>query len=346
MSIQTSFAEVASWMVSGYSYLKSHFRTQVKGSQYIDENIHFLRSTIASGGLSDNLHSDQDISRFFRIFLDLAGIISCTKGQFEPSLKIGDIKLIGKRRDIAGILNSGQTSIDDWLSSILFQGWARLHEPDIIISDDLRYKLSKHGKNCDFKVVGKKIPSTLIECKRINTNLSNKTQDQIFENLINKIVFKCDQAEKQFTSTIRNLDKRSWVKTIIIDISSYGDDSKIAIPDGSVIGLCEQYIQQINEQLSNARIKGIDQIILAWTNVFFFNNAPRALAYYTHSLTLGNTQVDDSNFKYSGWTVEFYPRPGKNPSKYLELRLSATARSYNWIYLSWKNMTGNLIKIR
>ncbi len=112
-----------------------------------------------------------------------------------------------------------------------------------------------------------------------------------------------------------------------------------------MIGLSESYIQQINEQMNTAKITGIDQIILSWTNIFFFNDAPRALALYTRSLSLEEIQPISPRFEYSGWTAEFYPRPGKDPSKYLELRLSETARSYNWIHLSWKNMTGNLVKI-
>ena len=94
------------------------------------------------GDLSSQKNSEQQITKFFRLFLDMAGIISTTKGGFEP-IEIGDVKFLGSKRDISGILSSGQVSIEDWICSILLQGWVRMHEPEMVVSDDLKTKIWK-----------------------------------------------------------------------------------------------------------------------------------------------------------------------------------------------------------
>jgi hypothetical protein len=48
------------------------------------------------------------------------------------------------------------------------------------------------------------------------------------------------------------------------------------------------------------------------------------------------------NIYYSGWTVEIYPSP-KNLGKAKELRISSTARSLDWIKLSWYSAIDKLI---
>jgi len=94
--------------------------------------------------------------------------------------------------------------------------------------------------------------------------------------------------------------------------------------------------------LVKEEIKGIHQLVLAWSDVFFFKGVPRALAYYTKPIPIEGTNLANPQLNYEGWTVEFYPR-GKDLCKYLELRLSKTARSFEWIYLSWLSVTDNLI---
>lgn len=179
MSIRTSFSELVSSMISAYAHLRNHVGKKATDIRYLDESIRFLTQLKSRGSLSTQNNSEREIARFFRIFLDIAGIASATKGQFEP-LSIGDIKLTGKKRDVSGILRGGQTSVDDWVCSILFQGWIRMHEPDLLISDDLRYKISKYGKNCDFEVFGAKISRTLVECKRLHPfDLSKSYEDDV-----------------------------------------------------------------------------------------------------------------------------------------------------------------------
>jgi len=310
MSIKTSFSDLVGSMISAYAYLRNHAGKKATGIRYLDETIQFLTQLKSKGNLSTHNYSEKEIARFFRIFLDIAGIVSATKGKFEP-LSIGDVRLIGKRREVSGILSGGQTSVDDWICSTLFQGWVRMHEPDLRISDDLRYKISKYGRNCDFEVVGSRITSTLIECKRLHPfYLDKKFEDDV---------------------------------PLIVDISSYGDNCSKDITDGRKVGLDEKTeIVALLAQLAKEKIRGINQLTLAWSDVFFFSGAPRALAYYTKSMVIDNMDMAQPGLSYAGWAVEFYPT-GKDLHKYQELRLSKIARSCEWIHTSWLSSTDNLV---
>jgi len=128
-----------------------------------------------------------------------------------------------------------------------------------------------------------------------------------------------------------------------VDIATYGENCSRYIRDGRMVGLDEKTeIADLLAQLARVQIKGIHLLVLAWSDVFFFEEAPRALAYYTKSMVIDDVNMAKSRLSYAGWTVEFYPR-GKELHKYLEFRLSKTARSCEWIHASWLSTTDNLV---
>ena len=110
-----------------------------------------------------------------------------------------------------------------------------------------------------------------------------------------------------------------------------------------MVGLDEKTeINTLLSQLREEQIKGIHQLILAWSDTFFFRGNPKALVYYTKSIPLDDANLAEPRLNYTGWTIEFYPK-GKDLNKYLELRLSKMARSFEWIHTSWLSLTDNLI---
>jgi len=342
----TSFSELVNSMISAYGYLSDYVGKKATNIGYINETLQFLIRLESKGNLSTKNNTDKEIAQFFRIFLDLAGIVSATKGQIEP-LSIGDIKLIGKKKDISGLLSTGQTSVDDWICSVLFQGWVRMHEPDLSISRDLRYVISKYGgRRCDFEVVGTKVPRTLVECKRLHPHpfySDKKFENDVLGLVTRKILDNCSTAKKQFDDAESSLSNGRRIRTLIVDVSSYGENCLRHVRNGIMIGLDEKtQIKTIMSQLAKEEINGIHQLVLAWSDVFFFKGARRALVYYTKPIAIDGTNLTNPQLNYEGWTVEFYPM-GKGLSKYLELRLSNTASSFRWIRASWFSLTDNLL---
>jgi len=343
ISSKTSFPQMINSIIYMYVLLRDYVDKKATGIRYLNDTINFLEQLQTKGNMSTHNSSEKEINRFFRTFLDSAGFVGVTKGQFTP-ISIGDIDSIGKKRDVAGILAGEQSSIDDWISSILFQGWIRI-TANFAISKDLRYEISKYGENCDFEITGNGITTTLVECKRLHPYDESKWEpsEHSINSLTQKILDKCSEARKQFENTEIIRDNLPCNRTLIVDISSYGENSLGDIRDGKKVGLDgEGEIKGILDQLINYQIKGIGELILSWTNTFFFEENPRAIVYYTQSITLDNKYVKEPKLGYSGWSVEFYPK-GKESHEYLELRLSPIALSPSWIRASWHSTTDNLI---
>ena len=298
------------------------------------DSIEFLRSLRDTKVLYTSNISADNIYRFFSLLLDASGIISATEGTFD-SFSIGDTKHIGKNKDIKGILSGKEEGIRDWMCSVLFQGWVKHDKPNLQISKDLRYVLPKEQKACDFKILGKNISPALVECKRIHPEATNPSP-----NIIEKILEKLDEAKGQLKRTERYLNEGGFHKIVILDVASYGDNTVCEQGIMKVVGFQEDsHITSIIDELRRAQVSEIDEIIICWSNLYYFQGYPRAFAYYTRQIPLSQKPA---NISYTGWTIEYYPR-GKDTRDYLELRISSIARSSAWIKASWHSTTDNLV---
>ena len=337
MSKRWSLNELVEKIINVYTFLMSQ-------KQEGEDTIEFLKTLRSIPHLSALNMSADKIVRFFRILLDTSGIISATEGSYD-SFDIGNPEHIGTKKDIRGKLSGRKEGIRDWMCSILFQGWVKNNNPNFYISKDLRYLLPKDWKACDFKISGDNVLPTLVECKRIHPERIDKSAD-----IIKKIVKKISEAKGQFESTEEFLKEGDLYRLVILDISSYGDNSIRELDNMKIAGLqADSDIASIIKQqdaiiekplLKQEQISGIDGITICWSNLHYFEGYPRAFAYYTQPIRLN--QKLDNNTNYQGWTIEFYPN-SKHATDYSELRISPVARSRAWIKASWYSSTDNLL---
>jgi len=300
------------------------------------KRVEFLKSMMGQQHLSTTSVSNEDICEFFRSLLDATGIVSATGGNLQESFQLGDQSLLGNTSDIRGVFSSADDKISDWICSTLFQGWVRIS--GLKIGKDLRYLIKGQGRACDFLVTHTGALPTLIECKRIHPAIGGKSITETMSEVKTKALDKTGDAKTQFASTEKFLGNGPYYRLVVFDISSYGDT--FGSEDMSIIGFKEKSdISSLVSDLQKEPPTGIDEICICWSNLYYFEGAPRVLAYYTKPL---NFSSRTGAVNYQGWTVEFYP-VGKNTEKYRELRVSNVGRSSSWVITSWRNLTDNLL---
>lgn len=304
------------------------------------KRVEFLKTMRGQQHLSTMSVSNEEILEFFRSLLDATGIVSATGGKLQEFFQLGDWTLLGKISDIRGIFSSADDKISDWMCSTLFQGWVRINGSGLKISRDLRYQIKGHGRVCDFLVTHTSAPPTLVECKRIHPAMGEKSITEIMSEVKTKALDKTGEAREQFANTEKILGNGPYYRLVVFDISSYGDTLSQRNRDMSVIGFKEKpNIDSLASDLQKEPPTGIDEMCVCWSNLYYFKDAPRVLAYYTKPL---NFSSGTGHVNYQGWTVEFYP-VGRNTEKYKELRVSAVGRPCSWIIASWKSTTDNLL---
>ena len=304
------------------------------------KRVEFLKRMRGQQHLSTNSVSNEGILEFFRSLLDATGIISATDGNLQESFQLGDWTLLGKIRDIRGVFSSPDGNISDWMCSTLFQGWVRINDSGLKISRDLRYQTEGQGRVCDFLVTHTSAPPTLVECKRIHPAMGGKSVTEIMSEVKTKALDKTGEAREQFANTEKILGNGPYYRLVVFDISSYGDTVTQRNRDMSVIGFKEKpNIDSLASDLQKGPPAGIDEICVCWSNLYYFKDAPRVLAYYTKPLKFNSTT---GQVNYQGWTVEFYPM-GQNTEEYKELRVSGVGRPSSWIIASWKSTTDHLV---
>ncbi len=303
------------------------------------KRVEFLKNMRAQQHLSTTSVSNAEILEFFRSLLDVTGIISATGGNLQESFQLGDLTLLGKRNDIRGVFSSADDDISDWMCSTLFQGWVRINNSGLKIGRDLRYLTKGQGRVCDFLVTHTGTSHTLVECKRIHPATGGKSIAETMPKVKTKALDKTDEARVQFANTEKFLGNGPYYRLLVFDISSYGDSFTQRNKDVSVIGFKEKSdIDSLVSDLQKEPPTGIDEICICWSNLYYFEGAPRVLAYYTKPLNFSRTGA----VNYQGWTVGFYPI-GQNTEKYKELRVSNVGRSSSWVIASWKSTTDNLL---
>lgn len=265
MSKQWTFKELIDKAINVYSSLSKRNTDK--------DSIEFLRSLRDTKVLSTSNISDDNIYRLFSLLLDALGIISASEGTFD-SFSIGDTKHIGKKKDIKGTLSGNEEGIRDWMCSVLFQGWVKLNKPNFQISKDLKYVLPKEQNACDFKISGETIPPTLVECKRIHPEGINSSPD-----IVEKILSRLPKAKDQLNCTEKYFNEGDFHKIVILDVASYGDNTVREQGIMKVVGLKEDSdITAIIHRLKHEQVNEIDEIIICWSNLYYFQGYPRAFA--------------------------------------------------------------------
>lgn len=309
-------------------------------SNYISDTIKYLKSTNNINNISGGKASNQEMFHFFKLLLDVVGLVSASEGCLNP-IRLGNTKLIGRKRDLKGVYKGEDNSVDESMCATLFQGWVKSVKLPYVISKDLKNCLPKELQACDFLLQGENGLSILAECKRVHSNIAISSPKELVERVIEKTENWVANAIVQFESTEKYFGSTEYNRCLIFDISDYGKDCTHVFKDYTIVGLLDNdEISRIISALEALKIEGIDEIVFCWSNLYLFEEKPRALAYYT--IPFKTNRKANVTLGYSGWTIEYYPL-GKQTDVYRELRISSVARPPAWIKTSWHGYTDQLI---
>ena len=308
-------------------------------SNYIVDSINFLNNYNNISDFVAGKVSNQEIYHFLKLLLDVVGLVSATEGSLQP-IKLGDTKLIGRKRDLMGVYKGDDSNVDQNMCATLFQGWIKNKNSLFKISKDLRNVVPKNLQTCDFLLEGKK-NQTLVECKRVHSIKEIKDNNDLITNIVKKSVDWIDKSISQFESTEKFLNENNYYRHLILDISAYGKNCLSDFGDYNIVGLLKsKEIKQIIADLETHEFAGIDEITFCWSELYVFKNKPRTFVYRTTPFKINKDTP--SLFNYEGWTIEFYPL-GKKTNEFKELRISSITRPQAWIKASWQSCTDNLI---
>ena len=275
--------------------------------------------------------SIEDISFFMQILLDAISICAATDSKSDDlqNFKLNNLELLGSLKDRRSELlkTKKNQNIEDWLSSVLLQGWINNNGIPKISVADLRFdKRFISIKKCDFKVDFDTEYFELIECKRIHP----EKRESSFFDMINKIYDKINKAIIQIRETEKVLTVRSNCRTLFLDISSYNNNFLNIDKYINVTGFNEKeiirIIKNISINLKNGHINSnIDRIILTWKNIVFFDDIPIALIQDSFPIIVKPDILNSIDYK--GWTIEVNTRN----TIFTSIRVSSTARNLAWI---------------
>jgi|GEM_PF-6100288 len=281
-----------------------------------------------------------DIYDFFNLVVDIVGLVSASEGSLEPLLKLGDTKLIGRRKEIKGVYKGDDDTIAQNMCALLFQGWIK-NQKIFEISKDLKNIVTRGRSACDFLLENKGQKKILVECKRIHSTKDFDSYDEFIKAISKKSVGWVEKSLDQIESTENYFDEGRAERHVLIDVSSFGKKLHRDFRDCTIIGLLSRYeIKDIIKNIKEFCVVDIDCVTLCWSEVYVFENKPRAIAYRSETFSINDFKTMFAN--YGGWTVEFYPL-GKQTSEFKELRISKVARSKDWIKASWLSCTDNLV---
>jgi phosphopantetheine adenylyltransferase len=282
---------------------------------------------------------------FSKILLNAIGICGASGSKKDDlsSFKITNIELLGSLKNRRAILlkTEDNSKINDWLYSILIQGWLNIQgEPKTPLSD-LRNNIMFNKKSvCDFKRDYGVNHFELVECKRIHPK---KQID--FSALIKKIRDITDYAYDQISETEKILRKRAECKTIFLDISEYNKTASSYDNNISIIGYRSIEILKIwnavFNYINNDFTKKIpDRIMITWNNAVYYKDVPIALVYNVHPVII-KKDILIKPIEYKGWTIGLYNKTIN--SRHL-ITVSSKSRSLAWIKAMYCNASGILIK--
>jgi len=304
----------------------------------VQDTLYFLQA-FERCPLSPQEYTTEQLSHFFRLLLDTAGLLAATSGDF-PTFALGGLSSLGTPADVAGILSDTDSRCADWACSTLFQGWARAATPPLEIGKDLRYSVPKGAKACDFLANDGKC-DLLIECKRIHPTRSAGSFPEVLDHVAHKAFNKALQASEQFESSARHLRLGHHKRLLILDIAAYGDGTVRRTDDMQVVGMgLEEDIIPLAEAMAEKGHMGrTDELTLCWSSLYHFEGYPCTLVYHTYSFDTAGFAMPSPT--YRGWTVEFFPVVGRG-SNYRELRIAVRAEKEAAIRFTWLNLSGRL----
>ena len=340
MSRNLSFHQLIKEIISIYSTLiLEKVLSDDEKSNYILNSIKFLNNYNNISDFVVGKASNQDIYHFLKLLLDVVGLVCATEGSLQP-IKLGDTKLIGRKRDLMGVYKGDDSSVDQNMCATLFQGWIKRKNFPFKISKDLRNVVPKNLQSCDFLLEGKR-NKTLVECKRVHFINEIKDNNDLITNIEKKSIDWINKSIPQFESTEKFLNEKNYYRHLILDISAYGKNCISDFGDYNIVGLLEsKEIKQIIANLETYEFAGIDEITFCWSELYMFEDKPRTFVYRTTPLKIN--KKTPSLFNYEGWTIEFYPLE-KKTNEFKELRISSVARSQAWIKASWYSCIDNLL---
>lgn len=340
MSTHISFRKLAQSMTEIYeSILDQKLITENKQNNSILSSVKFMKDMANIDNFVVGDVANSDIFDFFTLLVDVVGLVSASEGSFEP-LKLGDTKLIGRKKEIKGVYKGNDDTIAQNLCALLFQGWIK-NQNIFKISKDLKNIVTKGKRACDFLLENKGQTKILVECKRIHPTKIFDSYNDFIESISKKSVSWIEKSLDQIKSTEEFFGGSRAERHVLIDISSFGKNCYRDFEDCAIIGLLYQNeIKDIMQNIKNHSTNDIDCVTLCWSEVYIFENKPRAMTYRSETFSIKDYKSKFVN--YGGWTVEFYPL-GKQTDEFEELRISKVARSKAWIKASWHACTDNLL---
>lgn len=337
---KTSFHQLSKELINIYGTISEKIPSDNEKSNYIIDCINFLNDFSKINDFVVGNVSEKEIYFFLKLLLDAVGLVSATEGSLQP-IKLGNIELISRKRDLKGVYKGNDNSINQNMCATLFRGWIKSNKLPIEISKDLKNIVPKGKRSCDFLIEGNG-NQILVECKRIHPIKEIKSIDLII-NIIKKSESIIKDAILQFKSMEKCLKKTNSHRHLILDISAYGENRIKEDENYNIIGLSEsKEIKQIINHFKAHNPIGIDVITFCWSEIYIFENKPRVLVYRTTPFKINNNTPN--LFNYDGWTIEFYPS-GKKVNEFKELRISSIARPQSWIELQWYSCSDNLLII-
>jgi hypothetical protein len=340
MSRNSSFHHLIQEIISIYKTLISEkVLSDDEKPNYIVDSINFLNDFYNISHFVVGNVSNQEIYHFLKLLLDIVGLVNATEGSMQP-MKLGDTKLITRKRDLMGVYKGDDSNIDQNMCATLFQGWIKSKNPSFKISKDLRNIVPKDLQACDF-LLESRTNHTLVECKRVHSVNEFIDTHDLITNIAKKSFYWIDESLSQFESAEKFLNESDNYRHVILDISAYGRNCISDFGDHSIVGLLEtKEIIQLISIFEATEIVGIDEITFCWSELYMFEDKPRTFVYRTAPFKINKDT--SSLFNYEGWTIEFYPS-GKKTNEFKELRISSIARSQSWIKASWHSCIDNLV---
>ena len=236
MSKNISFRELAQSMTEIYeSILDQKLLTDNKQDSSILSSLNFIKdmAKIDSFVVGDVEYAA--IYDFLNLIVDIVGLVSASEGSFEP-LRLGDTKLIGRRKEIKGVYKGDDDTIAQNTCALLFQGWIK--NQDIFkISKDLKNIVTKGKSACDFLLENKGQTKILVECKRIHPTKIFDSYNDFIESISKKSVSWIEKSLDQIKSTEEFFGGSRAERHVLIDISSFGKNCCRDFEDCTIIGL-------------------------------------------------------------------------------------------------------------
>jgi len=338
MSTNTSFRELARAITEIYQTILGEDVIADNQKSDILSAIEFLKNIENVDNFVVGNVDFPVIFYFFYLLIDVVGLVAASEGSFDP-LKLGDTKLIGRKKELEGGYKGGDNSIAQHMCAHLFQGWMK-NQDFFQISKDLK-NVTKGKRACDFLLENKKKEKILVECKRMHPTQSFDSHDDLIINISKKSVSWIEKSLEQIKSTEEFFGEGRLERHVLLDISAFGRHYYREIEDYSIIGLLyESEISDIIKNIKEHCSVDIDCVNLCWIEVYIFQNLPRALTYRSETFSLSGKETKFK--KYGGWTIELYPL-GMKTNELKELRISKVDRSQAWIRASWHSCTDNLL---